>query len=336
MKTLHQAARTNDLELLPILIRDTADMDLRDEGVTALMLAVGQSANEAVRLLIDAGADVNLECRGSTPLVFACCQGYAETAAILLEAGAEVNTFDAAGWTPLMHAAFCGWETVLHLLLDFRSDHSLQNLEGQTALDLAAMARQPITTVILRDHGASTTTNASPSDHEGQVVWISETARLLYSAIHGDVETLRELLSTSPESVDLRDDTEQTLLMLGGQNGRYHVVELLLDLGADIEAESLAGRTALMHTVDAGYINTARLLLRRGARPGRRSSADWSALSLAASREDVEMVRMLIEETADQDLADLDYEAALIWSKRSDRPDITALLEGARQNEKAA
>jgi len=332
MKTLHQAARADDLETLRSLLSAGASVDAREDGVTPLMLAVGQSANESVRLLVDAGADVNLECRGSTPLVFACCQGYAETAAILLSAGAEVNTVDAAGWTPLMHAAFCGWETVLHLLLDYRSDHSLQNLDGQTALDLAIEARQPITAVILRDHGAS----IHNAGDDGRAQWISETARMLYSAIHGEVETLHELLSNSPDMVDVRDDTEQTLLMLAAQNGRYHVVELLLDGGAQVEAESMAGRTALMHAVDAGYINTARLLLRRGARPGRRSSADWSALSLASSREDVEMVRMIIEETSETDLADLDYAAALLWSQRSDRPDITSLLENARPKEKAA
>jgi len=336
MKTLHQAARADDLEALRSLLRAGAEVDSRDDGVTPLMLAVGQSANDSVRLLVDeGGADVNLECRGSTPLVFACCQGYAETAAILLSAGAEVNTVDSAGWTPLMHAAFCGWETVLHLLLDYRSDLSLQNLDGHTALDLAIQARQPITAVILRDHGASINCHEK-DDAVGQVQWISETARLLYSAIHGDVETLRELLTKSANMVDLRDDTDQTLLMLAAQNGRYHVVELLLDSGAQIEAESMAGRTALMHAVDAGYINTARLLLRRGATPSRRSSADWSALSLASSREDVEMVRMIIEETSETDLADLDYDAALIWSRRSDRPDITLLLENARPKEKAA
>ena len=334
MKTLHQAARSDELETLSSLLRAGVDVDAREDGVTPLMLAVGQSANEAVRLLIAAGADVNLECRGSTPLVFACCQGYAETAAVLLEAGAEVNTVDVSGWTPLMHAAFCGWETVLHLLLDHRADHSLLNLDGQTALDLAAEAHQPITAVVLRDHGASIT--AHLTDDGDHAKWISETAGLIYAAIQGDVDTLRELLDRTPECVDTRDDTEQTLLMLAAQNGRYHSVELLLDLGAEIEAESMAGRTALMHAVDSGVINTSRLLLRRGARPGKRSSADWSALSLAASRQDVEMVRMLIEETSDVELGDLDYDAALLWSRRSDRPDITVLLEGARRLEKAA
>ena len=269
--------------------------------------------------------------------MFACCQGYAETAAILLEVGAEVNTVDAAGWTPLMHAAFCGWETVLHLLLDYRADHSFQNLEGQTALDLAIEARQPITAVVLRDHGAAI--HDGNDNLRGQVQWISETARMLYSAIHEEVEqSARDTREIPGCTFDLRRryraDTRSMPRLQA--TGRYHAVELLLDSGAQIEAESMAGRTALMHAVDAGFINTARLLIRRGARPGRRSSADWSALSLASSREDVEMVRMLIEETSETDLADLDYDAALIWSKRGDRPDITSLLENARPQEKAA
>jgi ankyrin repeat protein len=153
---------------------------------------------------------------------------------------------------------------------------------------------------------------------------------MFYSAIHGDVETLRDLLQADPQGVELRDDTEQTLVMLAAQNGRYHAVELLLDMGADVEAESMSGRTALMGAVEAGFINTARLLIQRGGDPGRRSNADWSALSLAASREDVEMVRMLIEETDNARESALDFESALMWAERSDRPDILTLIENAR------
>lgn len=337
MKTLHQAASTDDLESLRMTLREGADVNADEDGVTPLMLAVGQSANEAVRLLIEAGADVNAVSRGSTPLVYACSQGFAETASILLGAGADVHSVDAGGWTPLMHAAFCGWETVLHLLLDYRADVYARNAQGQTALDLAAEGRQAVSAVLLREYGAPIEQTLSARGGKAeQMRWLTETSRLLFAAMHGDVETLQEFRDADPGNLRITDDMGQTLLMLAAQNGRYHAAELLLDGGLDVDAEGVSGRTALMDAVEAGYINTARLLIRRGADPGRRSNAEWSALSLAASREDLEMVRMILEESQDIPSAALDFEAALLWAGRADRPDIAALIEIGRKHAKAA
>ena len=343
MKTLHQAAQADDFEALRVALKDAAEVDEAVDGVTALMLAIGQAAAESVRLLIGVGANVNRESCGSTPLVYACSQGHAEIASILLAGGAEVNIVDADGWTPLMHAAFCGWETVVHVLLDYRADVDLKNLRGQTALDLAVQARQPMPAVILRDCGASMGESTplpqplSPPGKggkqaaHGRVQWISQNARLFYSAIHGEVEPLREILAKSPQLIDLRDDTRQTLLMLAAQNGRYHAAETLLDYGADVEAESLAGRTALMLAVDAGFVNIARLLIRRGARV-----AGKPMLTAAASREDVEMVRMLLAETTSEARTVVDRDSALAWARRTDRPDIAILIEEAMPRDQAA
>ena len=53
----------------------------------------------------------------------------------------------------------------------------------------------------------------------------------------------------------------QTALMLAASHGRYDMVELLLDTGADVNARDEDGSTALMCACEHGYIEIVQMLL---------------------------------------------------------------------------
>ena len=63
----------------------------------------------------------------------------------------------------------------------------------------------------------------------------------------------------------MRDAHGETALTVASEEGDPKVVKLLLDKGANINAQQNDGHTALMAAIRAGHIESVKLLLSRGA-----------------------------------------------------------------------
>jgi uncharacterized protein len=86
-------------------------------------------------------------------------------------------------------------------------------------------------------------------------------------------------------------------------NGNAAIIERLLTAGADVNATSAAGETALMTAARTGKVDAISVLLRRGANVNARESADGqTALMWAAARNNAGAVKALIEAGAQVDL----------------------------------
>jgi ankyrin repeat protein len=68
---------------------------------------------------------------------------------------------------------------------------------------------------------------------------------LLAAASVGDSATVRRLLDQRAASVDERDSTGRTALMLAVEQGRLEMVRLLVERGADPNAADQSGLTPL-------------------------------------------------------------------------------------------
>lgn len=92
---------------------------------------------EIVNLLVKKGADVNLVRDGRTVLMAAAHESTVATVTMLLAKGAKVNATDNEGDAALMFAA--GWNTteVVKVLLQSGAEISHKNHAGKTALDVA-------------------------------------------------------------------------------------------------------------------------------------------------------------------------------------------------------
>ena len=117
------AAKGNHVNVLEVLIRDRALVDLKDKsGNTALNWAAERGNSDAVRVLLDAGADP--------------------------------NTVDRSGVTPLIKAAKIGNLDILKLLVATKKvDLKRGDFTGMTALDWAERNRQTAAARYLRDAG---------------------------------------------------------------------------------------------------------------------------------------------------------------------------------------
>ena len=103
------------------------------------MFASYNGHTEVIGFLIEEGAVIEKQnSEGRTPLMFASSGPFPETVELLLQNGASPDIKDSVeGWTALMYAAAEGNREVIEVLLDYDADVSLQDADGETALDFA-------------------------------------------------------------------------------------------------------------------------------------------------------------------------------------------------------
>ncbi len=148
---LHEAVKQNDVakvkEILESKDKTTIDINAEDDnGVTALIEACISGNEEIVKILLGAGCPAQ-PAPGfkHSPLRGATVCGQNHLIPILLQNGADPNALSDGARTPLMGACFLrkGVDPersalcVEELLNDERTDPTLVNSYGESALDLA-------------------------------------------------------------------------------------------------------------------------------------------------------------------------------------------------------
>jgi ankyrin repeat protein len=82
----------------------------------------------------------------------------------------------------------------------------------------------------------------------------------------GDLEVVRELITTSPSEIWKTDEICYfSALHVAANHGHLEIVKLLLDAGADINRKSKSGETPLHLAVTKNHIDVVKCLLVRGA-----------------------------------------------------------------------
>ena len=89
---LIESARQGQTESVVALLASGAEVNFKDEGWTALMMAAYGGYSTTVRVLLDGDADVSeRNLFGSTALTHAAMAGHTTTVKLLLEPGAQVT-----------------------------------------------------------------------------------------------------------------------------------------------------------------------------------------------------------------------------------------------------
>ena len=190
-----------------------------------------------------------------------------------LESGANIHARDEERNTALMYAVGCEDAELVHLLVTAGADVNAANARGLTPLMYAAVLDARQVAQALLDAGA----NGAARDEEGY-------SAFMYAAQYASPDVLRLLHPTAPEGEANAINTHGwTLLSLAAMHNASDAVQLLLDLGAQVNAPGKWGMTALMCAVHRGIAGEAvlRTLLAAGANPHQATSDGDTAYPFA-------------------------------------------------------
>lgn len=230
------AVKAGDTAAVRALLDQGASADRADaDGTSALSWAVHANDLETVAALIAAGADASAANRyGVAPVYLASENGNAEVLAMLLEHGGDANAALPDGETALMTAARTGDVATIEVLLDAGADvNAVESWKGQTALMWAAAANNAGAVRTLLARGA----DIDARDSAG------EFSALAFAVREGAIDATRALLEGGANvNEEARGGT--SMLVLATINAHYELAAVLLDYGADPNADS-QGWTAL-------------------------------------------------------------------------------------------
>lgn len=215
-----------------------------------MMIAATLSDLRLLRALIGKGVDVNAAHGRLNPLLSATrdsWHGRAEAVTMLLANGARTDVADADGNTPLHHAMRSTDAAVAALLLDSGADKEAVNADGFTPLALACQAANWRLARYMLERKAKI-----EPDHAEPV--------LLAAAGAEDDDIGIRLLHKHKARIDVRGKGQRTALMAAAQAGLPEVTAVLLELGAQINAEDAAGQTAYMLAAQAGEVEILKKL----------------------------------------------------------------------------
>lgn len=152
---LRAASLNGDLDTVKEAVEQGVDLHQGDQaGRTALMFASYNGHTEIVRFLKEQGGRIDeANSEGRTPLMFASSGPFPETVEFLLNEGADPNTSDSVeNWSPLMYAAAEGNYEVVQILLEHEANVSMEDDDGETALDFARNNGHSEVVKLLEDH----------------------------------------------------------------------------------------------------------------------------------------------------------------------------------------
>jgi ankyrin repeat protein len=251
---------------------DTVDAD----GTPALMAATLFNGTDLVKLLLDRGADPNRPgVGGTTALMWAV--PHLEKVRLLLARGANVNAQSGTGRTALLVAAsYPGTVDVLQQLLGSGADLRAQDKGGTSALALAIRSSDIAVVRLLVERGLD----------PNALTPVARRAGLL----RNDLPTADYLLSRTTSN-------EPELLVAAAFWQPVNQIARWIDAGGNVNATIAAqyARTPLMTAVSSEFegADTLKLLLDKGANPNAEMTEGERPLDWALYKGDTAKIRML-------------------------------------------
>ncbi|CAG5115429.1 unnamed protein product [Candidula unifasciata] len=247
---LHTACNVGALECVHWLLWHDADPTVTTpHGWTPAHIAAIKGFENCMEALANSGINLSAkDARGQTPLHLAAAHGHSFCLSTILRSGVDVSCKDNLGWSAVHTAAYHGRLGCIQFLLKWGGLPNEEDKNGNT----------PGKILSRNDHGETPKDLAQrfykdnileyishieyEEDHPEKEENLSFPAHM--AAYNGDLEYLRTLVENGVVNINERDDKGSTLVHKAAGQGHVHVLQWLIEMGANTYITNEAGETA--------------------------------------------------------------------------------------------
>ena len=143
-----------------------------------------------------------------------------------------------------------------------------------------------------------------------------------------------ELFLEAGMNPDVRGkDSDTTALIEASYRGYTEIVQILIDKGADVNAQGDYGYTALIAASAIGHTEIVQILIDKNAKVNEKNNGGYTALLVASQNGHTKVVQLLLDKGADVNAQAKDGHSALMWASQNGHTEIVQLLKNAGTKE---
>lgn len=332
LTALHVAAHEGHLDFVRLLLSSGANPNAMQEpdGTTPLILAAQNGHSEVCEELYSAGASIYYECSGElptplhaaayggsqeivkwllsneinpdvsseedshSPLALACFENHLSIVKLLIAEGASLDLIAEGGMPLLTLCVLRSNFDIVETLLQAGASVNYPQGEGlYQPLDAAATRGKTDVVQLLLEHNAEVNIIRETEEPEAKYTPLAAALRT------GTIESADLILRFGADPNFGHRDGYPTALEASVSHGNVQFVDQLIECGADVNATSVFGITALISAATWSTPEVVGRLLEAGANPNSKRDGLQSALMVAAKRGSVEICFLLLDAGAD-------------------------------------
>lgn len=313
-------------------------IDKKEIGRTALHEACTNGHSDIVEYLLEKGADINAQVivdskpMTPTPLICAAKSNHFELVKYLLEKKADPDLADEYDFTPLAYAVINNNKNLINLLLSYGANINYPVINGAGILMLAAYVNNTDLFRFLVWKGADVKSeNSIFLNKKGfSVHTVSGMA-----AARGNIELIEYLRDSF--NFDLKEDK----ILIGGKEtyilpllhvailaNQEETARFLVNQGCDVnQVEYNYGLTALIYAAYRNNLSLIKFLLEKGADINFSSKVGYTALTIAARDNYTDIVRFLLENGADPTISNKNGEGAYYYALTKENEELKSAID---------